>query len=234
MQNSRILVWLSYCVMLVIPGLSGADDKQPDDRVSFQVEVGRDVENDRVTAVMNLTAEKRKPEELADVINTAMTWALEQAQANDKIKVRSGTYQTYPVYDDKKIVRWRGRQELQLESRDVDQMSQLIGVLQNRLQMQSLQFSVSVEKRQQVEDQLIGEALAAWQARAATIHKALGATGYSLLDVNIHTGSQDRIVPMRMRAAPVLKESSVADPAMEQGTSRVTVQVSGSIRLLRD
>ena len=147
MQNSRMRVWLSCFAMLVIPGLSGADDKQPDDRVSFQVEVGRDVENDRVTAVMNMTAEKRKPEELADVINTAMKWALEQARASDKVKARSGTYQTYPVYEAKKIVRWRGRQELQLESGDVDQISRLIGVLQNRHFARSRSHETPNERR---------------------------------------------------------------------------------------
>lgn len=234
MQNLRVLAWLMCSMMLVIPGVSSADDEKPQDQVSFQVEVGRDVENDRVTALMSVTAENKKPAELADIMNSTMQWALDQARGNDKVKTRSGSYQTYPVYDDKKIVRWRGRQELHLESQDIDQLSELIGVLQSRLQMQSLQFSVSPEKRQQVEDQLIEQALSAYQARAGIIQMALGAKGYRLRDVGIHTGGQDPIVPVRMKTASVLRQSSVAEPAMEQGTSRVTVQVSGSIRLLRD
>ena len=77
-----------------------------------------------VTAILNVTAEALKPAKLADTINSTMSWALQQARANQEVKSRSGAYQTYPVYEDKKIVRWRGRQELQLESRDVDQLSE--------------------------------------------------------------------------------------------------------------
>jgi predicted secreted protein len=215
-------------------GVSLADSEQAEDQVSFQVEVGRDVDNDRVTAILNVTAEALKPAKLADTINSTMTWALQQARANQKVISRSGAYQTYPVYEEKKIVRWRGRQELQLESQDVDQLSELVGTLQSRLQMQSLQFSVSPDKRRQVEDQLIEQALAAYQQRADIIRKSLAAQDYMLLEVNIHTAEQDRPIPVRAEAVSMLSRSSVTQPAMEQGTSRVNVRASGKIRLLRD
>jgi len=230
------LVGLVFCTAaFAVPLVSLADSEQAEDQVSFQVEVGRDVENDLVTAILNVTAEALKPAKLADTINSNMSWALEQARANQKVKSRSGAYQTYPVYEDKKIVRWRGRQELQLESQDVDQLSELVGTLQSRLQMQSLQFSVSPDKRRQVEDTLIEQALAAYQQRAEIIRKSLGAQGYKLLEVNIDTAGQNRpIPPLRAEAVSMLSRSSVSQPAMEQGTSRVNVQASGKIRLLRD
>jgi predicted secreted protein len=235
MRKLRVLGLLFCATALACPAVSLADDtEQVEDRVSFQVEVGRDVENDLVTAILNASAEALQPAKLADTINSSMTWALQQVRANQKVKSRSGTYQTYPVYEDKKIVRWRGRQELQLESQDVDQLSELVGTLQDRLQMQSLQFSVSADKRRQVEDQLIEQALAAYQQRADIIRKSLGAQDYTLVEVNIHTAGQDRPIPLRAEAAPMLSRASVAQPAMEQGTSRVTIQASGKIRLLRD
>ena len=230
-----VTVLLFCAAAFVMPAVSLADSEQAEDQVSFRVEVGRDVENDLVTAILNVTAEALKPAKLADTINSAMSWALEQARANQKVKSRSGAYQTYPVYEDKKIVRWRGRQELQLESQDVDRLSELVGTLQSRLQMQSLQFSVSPDKRRQIEDTLIEQALAAYQQRADIIRKSLGAQGYTLLEVDIHTAGQDRPMPvLRAEAVSMLSRSSVSEPAMEQGTSRVNVQVSGKIRLLRD
>ena len=229
------LVGLVFCTAaFAVPLVSLADSEQAEDQVSFQVEVGRDVENDLVTAILNVTAEALKPAKLADTINSNMSWALEQARANQKVKSRSGAYQTYPVYEDKKIVRWRGRQELQLESQDVDQLSELVGTLQSRLQMQSLQFSVSPDKRRQVEDTLIEQALAAYQQRADIVRKSLGAQGYTLLEVSIDTAGQDRPIPVRAEAVSMVSRSSVSQPAMEQGTSRVNVQASGKIRLLRD
>jgi len=234
MRKLWVAGFLFCTAAFAMPAVSFADSEQAEDQVSFRIEVGRDVENDLVTAILNVTAEALKPAKLADTINSTMSWALEQARANQKVKSRSGAYQTYPVYEDKKIVRWRGRQELQLESQDVDRLSELLGILQSRLQMQSLQFSVSPDKRRQIEDTLIEQALTAYQQRADIIRKSLGAQGYTLLEVDIHTAGQDRPMPVRAEAVSMLSRSSVSQPAMEQGTSRVNVQVSGKIRLLRD
>ena len=230
----RKLVFLLCSASVVFSAVSSAETVIAEDQVSFQVEVGRDVGNDRVVATLNATAEEKKPANVADSINSTMTWALGQARANKLVTSRSGSYQTYPVYDDKKIVRWRGRQELQLESQDVDQLSQLVGTLQSRLQMQSLQFSVSPDRRRQVENELIEQALEAYQARAEIIRKSLAAKTYRLLDINILSGGQGPVIPMRAQAVSTLSRASVSKPALEQGTSRVNVQVRGKIRLLRD
>jgi predicted secreted protein len=214
--------------------MSIANTEQVEDQVSFQIEVGRDVENDLVTAVLSVTAEALKPAKLADNLNDTMSWALEQARANQNVKSRSGAYQTYPVYEDQKIVRWRGRQELQLESPDVDRLSALVGVLQSRMQMQSLQFSVSPDQRRRVEDELIGQALKAYQQRAEIIRDSLSAQGYRLLAVEIDSRGNDRPVPVRAEVMSASGRSSVSPPAMEQGTSRINVRVSGKVQLLRD
>jgi predicted secreted protein len=230
------LVWSLLCtaVLLLAPSATLADDEPAKDQVRFQVEVGSDVENDLVTAVLSVTAEALKPAKLADDLNKTMTWALQQTRAHQQVKSRGGAYQTYPVYEDKKIVRWRGRQELQLESQDVDRLSELVGVLQSRLQMQSLQFSVSPDKRRAVEDELIERALKAYLQRAEIIRASLAAQGYRLLEVDIDSGGKDRPIPVRAEAASMLGRASVSPPAMEQGTSRINVRASGKIQLLRD
>jgi predicted secreted protein len=231
----RSLFLYLYLASVVFSATAAAETAVVEDQVSFQVEVGREVGNDRMLAILNATAEEKKPADLADRINSTMAWALDQARANKQVTLRSGSYQTYPVYgENRKIVRWRGHQELQLESQDVDQLSQLVGTLQSQLQMQSLQFSVSHDRRQQVENELIEQALEAYQARAEIVRKSLGAKTYKLLDINIHSAGRSPVIPMRAEAVSTMSRSSVSKPALEQGTSRVDVQVSGKIRLLRD
>ena len=231
----RSLFLYLYSASVVFSATAAAETAVAEDQVSFQVEVGRDVGNDRMLAILNAAAEEKKPADLADKINSTMAWALDQARANKQVTLRSGSYQTYPVYgENRKIVRWRGRQELQLESQDVDQLSQLVGTLQSQLQMQSLQFSVSHNRRQQVENELIEQALEAYQARAEIVRKSLGAKTYRLMDINIHSAGRSPVIPMRAEAVSTMSRSSVSKPALEQGTSRVDVQVSGRIRLLRD
>jgi len=234
MKNVRPIIACILLSLAVTPLVAGAESEVPEDQVSFQVEAGRDVENDRAVAVLGVTAEHRDPAQLAAQINASMGWALAQLKGQTAIKASSGTYQTYPVYDDSKIVRWRGRQELQLESADVEGLSRAMGGLQERLQVQSLQFSVSPDRRRDVESALIEEALAAFRQRAQLIRKALDAESYSLMDVTVYTGGVQRPMPLRAEAMSSLSRAAVPAPAIDQGTSRLTVQVSGRIHLLRD
>lgn len=230
---------LVTCIVMLLqlsifPIVAVASDKEIiEDQVSFQVDVERDVENDLATALLSVTVEDRDPAKLAQQINDSMAWALKQVQAQTAIKSHSGTYMTYAVYDERKIVRWRGVQELQLESGDIDRLTRLIGALQERLQVQSMQFLVSPARRRDVESALTEEALAAFQQRADVIRKSLGASSYRLMDVNVNTGGLRPPMPMRAEAMS-MSRAAVASPAVEQGTSSVTVQVSGRIHLVRD
>jgi predicted secreted protein len=193
---------LSYLLPLLLAtfwhATAHSAESPPGDRVSFRVEAGREVENDRVSAVLQAHAEGRDAARLADDINNTMRWALQQVKAVKGVTPQSGNYRTYPVYEKRKIVRWRGVQELRLESQDVAALSRLLGTLQSRLQMQSMQFSVSRERRDAIEDALIAEALAAFRTRAALIAESLQASGYSLLDVNISSSGRLPVVPLRM------------------------------------
>jgi predicted secreted protein len=229
----RMVACIAY-VLAVLPMAVAADSEFPEDQVSFQVEADREVENDRAVAVLAVTAENRDPSQVAAQINTSMGWALSQLAEQSAISSRSGTYQTFPVYDDSRIVRWRGRQELQLESADIEALSRMIGTLQERLQVKSMQFSVSPEKRREVEAGLIEEALQAFRQRAQLIRKALEAESYSLMDVSVNTGGVHRPPPMRAEVMASMARDSVPSPAVDQGTSRITVQVNGRIHLLRD
>lgn len=233
MIRSRTGTLLICLTLILLPFNASATEEKVRDQVSFQVEVGRDVENDRAMAVMYVTAEDKRAAGLADAINQAMSWALQQALANNAVTSRSGTYQTYPVYDEKKIVRWRGRQELQLESEDVGQLSQLIGILQSRLQIQSMRFTVSPERRQKVEDTLIEQAMKGFQARAEIVRKSLGAKGYELREVSIRSSARPPEVPLRAEGVAMMHRAAVQQPGLESGTSHLSIVAAGSIRLIR-
>ena len=47
------------------------------------------------------------------------------------------------------------------------------------------------------------------------------------------TGEHDHPVPVRAEAMAMASRAAVTPPAMESGTSRVVVQASGAIRLVR-
>jgi predicted secreted protein len=214
------------------PRVAVAEDEasEPRHRVSFRVESAREVANDWIQAVVGISAEDVDPAALAETVNRAMAWGLDQARAEKRVQAKSGGYNTHPVYEDGKLRRWRASQDLVLEGGDTDAMTALVGTLQSRLQLQSFQFSVSHATRARVEDELVVEALAAFQARAEVVRKTLGASAWAIDEISVDTGGyQPPIVRGRFEALAM--DTVRTAPAVEAGNSRLTVSVQGAIAL---
>jgi predicted secreted protein len=227
-RPARLLI-AAFIIITATALPAGAADAPRYNQIHFQVERSRPVDNDRMQAVLAVTAEDENPARLADEINRTMTWAVKTAKTESKIELRTGGYRTHPVYSKNKIQRWRATQELMLESADFAALGTLIGKLQERLQVSAIQFSVSPERRRTVEDDLIAQALDAFKQRAALVRKRLAATSYRVVDASINTGGGVP-VPVMMRV-DAFESKSIAPPAVQGGTSTVTVNVGGTIEL---
>jgi predicted secreted protein len=216
---------------LAAPAALGDDEPPPMRRVDFTVQATRQVANDWVRAVVGVTDEDEDAARLADRVNTAMAWALERARARSGITAKSGGYSTFPVNDPKRGERrfWRASQDLILEGADPKAMSGLLGELQTRVQLRSLDFTVSPQQRRKVEDELIDEALAAFLARADRVRQRLGKKGYEIVQISVGTGGGMPPVPVMRSMAMEAKD--MAAPALEAGTSEMITTASGSIQL---
>jgi predicted secreted protein len=221
---------IAFAALVAAAGASAEEDR-PDRRVGFSAERSREVANDWVTAVLSVTHEDPSPAEVAARINRDMSWALGLAKARSAVRARTGGYSTQPVYDPKRgsVRQWRGVQELVLESGDVAAVTALVGELQERLQVQSLGTSVSPERRRKVEDELVVEALQAFQARADLVTRSFGASGYRLVEVHVGTGGG--VPPPRPMMRTMAAEAQMAPPALEAGTSEISATANGSIEL---
>jgi predicted secreted protein len=215
--------------LLSAPGVAAADADESTRRVSFQVERSREVSNDWLQANVSVHDEDSDSAALADRVNRTMSWALEQARAAKGVQVESGGYHTSPVIEKGRTRRWRASQTLRIESADFKAVTQLIGVLQERLQLQGLHFSVSPKQRREVEDALIEEVLDAFKKRAKLVREELGAKGYEIVRIDLQTGGgMPRPMVQGMRA---MASAEMAAPAVEGGTSRVSVGASATIEL---
>jgi predicted secreted protein len=225
------LIITAFTLVFAVAGpATAADDTPRYNQIHFQVERNRPVDNDRMHAVLSLTAEDDNAARLADQVNRTMDGALKTAKARPRIEVRTGSYQTYPVYDKNRIRRWRATQELLLEGSDFAELGNLIGQLQERLQVNSIHFSVSPARRAAVEDELITQALDAFKQRAELVRKQLASKGYRLVNVSINTGG-GQPVPLMRGLAMEAADKSAAPPALEAGTSILSVNVGGMIEL---
>lgn len=197
-------------------------------QVHLQAAAEQNVENDLLEVTLAVEAQGKEPARVAAQVNETMTWALKRARAGSDIEVQTQAYQTYPVYRDQVVVAWRASQQLLLKSRAVTELTELAGVLQERLQIKRMQFSVSPEARRQAENALIGEAMEAFKQRVLTVREHMDESDYRIVNLNINTSQpspvmyQERAMAMSARDAPA--------PAVEGGTSHVSVTVSGSVQ----
>ncbi|HCI14468.1 MAG: hypothetical protein A2063_06600 [Gallionellales bacterium GWA2_60_142] len=207
-------------------------ENEPYNRVDFQVEAAREIANDLLVAGMIIEVQDKQPARVAQQINTTLNDALLKAAAFSSVKVSSGGHNTYPVYGkDNRIDGWRGHAEIRLESRDFKAAGELIMQLQSTLQLNGLNFALSPDSRTQSENELIAEAIKAFQTRADAIRTVFGAHAYKTVHFSINSGMPPYYPKMMMRAAPMAADAAIPQPEFAGGDTRMTVQVSGTIEL---
>ncbi len=197
--------------------------------VTLRAEAEREVPNDQFGAVLAAEAEGTDTAQLAGEVNRTMQKALAVAKGYRGVNARSGAYQTIPVYEKGRILRWRVRQELRLQSTDIPAATELIGKLQSALVVTGMSLSVSPDVRRQTENALLAEAIAAFEERARLARDAMKAKSYRVRDLDLSGGGAGPM-PTYLLARPMLAEAR-AQPAVEPGTSRIVITVSGTIQL---
>lgn len=216
-------------VLLCAPLLAAAQTPETlFNLVALNAQAEREIPNDLITATLAAEAEGADPAQLADGVNRTMQRALATALAYKSVKAQSGTYQTFPVYDKNRVARWRVRQELRLESGDFAAATELVGKLQASLVVTGLNLSVSNEARRRAENALIPEALASFDERARVVRDAMKAKGYRVRDLQLSAGGG---APPRPMMAMARMAESPTQPAVEPGSTRILVTVSGTIQL---
>jgi predicted secreted protein len=223
-------LWLFLCVASLLAFPAAADEAPRYNLVRLQSQESEAVSNDTMHVTLTASAERRDAAELASQVNADMAWALDLAKRHADVKVSTGNYRTWQVRQDNKMKGWQARQDLVLESRDTRTLSQLTGLLQEKLQVDSMRFSVSTETRTAVENRLIELALQAFKLRAGIIGDKLQASGYRIVDLDVGTFAQQPPVVYRARGAVAAMESDMP-VATEGGESNIQVTVSGTIEL---
>lgn len=225
----RALAFVGVLAMVALPGLASAGDDSHYDRVSLRAERSRQVPNDTARAQLGITLEDHDAVELQHRVNEVMDWAVDVATHYKDVEAQTGGYRTHPVYDHQLIDHWRATQELRIDSRDVDRVTELVRVLQSRMQLQSVTFSISHAARETIENELIAQALEAFKQRAELVRETLGAESYRIVNLDINSGGNVP-APVPMRAMGAMADAKTP-PSLEPGTSTVTVTVDGTLEL---
>lgn len=190
----------------------------------------QEVDNDILVVTLTAQAEEKTAARAASRVNSDMEWALAQVKGVAGLKVNSLGYQTSPRYKNQVITGWHARQQLRLESATPATLSTLVGSLQEKLQVASMAFEISPEKRAEIQKRLIAAALKSFQQKADLIVQTLTAKEYRLVSLHVqeeggmfHNQNVFRVERMA--------KSLAAAPAIAPGGSTITVRVEGTIQL---
>lgn len=200
---------------------------------NIQAEATRLVSNDEMQAVLYIEKSNKQPAALAEQITVLMNQAMALGKKYPQVKLKTGTQNTYPIYDNenRKLKEWRGRAEVKIESTDFKAASQLISELQQNFQTQSINFNVSDLQRKKVENELIVEASTHFQQRAQMLSQVWKKPTYELVTLNINTNRAYAQPMMMMRSSMLAKSDSIAQPQeVSAGESTITVNAEGSIQ----
>lgn len=219
----------------------------PPGHVILNLSVNEDtkLEQDTLSATLRYEVDGSAANDIQDRINKTVAEALGAAKAYTSVTTTTGGYYVY-AYDEARVVdprtgqaasagkRWRGTQTVELESKDSTKLLELAGKIQSMgFVMGGLGYSLSPEKAESVQDELMQKALKALGDKAALAAKALGKSGYEMIDVNVN-GSAPPAYPVYARGAMMKMESMAADvaaPVAQAGEASVSMNVSARVLL---
>ncbi|MCJ8169682.1 SIMPL domain-containing protein [Atopomonas sediminilitoris] len=232
----RALPPLASALAISLIATSVVADELHYNQISLRAEASRDIPADLMQVTLYTEQQDKDPAKLAQQITEALNAAIKTARAVDGVEITLGSRSSYPVYDHKNNSRtlqaWRERAEVQLESQNFAALSQLTGKLLGQLQMGSMSFSISEASRQTNEQELLDEAIKAFQQRAQQVAKSLGGQDYKLVHLNLGGSGYPPPMPMhRGKMAMMAMDSAEATPEIEAGKQRVSVSAEGTIQV---
>lgn len=225
----RLLRYFPFLLALGLAPALYADDHTHYNHVHLSVSASGPVENDTMVAIVYTEEEGRDVVSISRTVNQKIQQGLALVKEHPGIKYQTNAYSSNPVYNHNKIIGWRVRQSLRLESKDMTLMSGVLGKLQHQLALQSMQFTVSPESKNKQDEKLIDQALEAFNQRAKQVVKKLSKNSYKIIDMDITT-TGTRGVPTQYQMRAMAMKADVA-PAVSAGEQTLTVRVSGNIEL---
>ncbi|MFC0711715.1 SIMPL domain-containing protein [Azorhizophilus paspali] len=229
----RPTIPLVLAALASLPAL--AEDGPRYNQISLHAEASREIAHDLMQVTLYAEAQHKDPGQLASDITRTLNGAVERARQVAGVKVSLGNRNSYPAYEDqgRRIVAWRERAELRLESADFAALSQLSANLLGELRIADMRFSIADATRKKGEDALLQDAVRAFGERAQLATQALGGNGYKLVSLNL--GSSGVVPPpfARVAMAKTMDREAAGAPApeIEAGSSQVSVSADGVIEV---
>ena len=228
-QFALILALLFFAV------IAHADNTANYNLVNLDVSSSAKVDNDTLTTLIRVQYDGENTARLTDHVNRDANKVIEAAKHYVGVSVQTSGYYTRPIYKDGKIESWQVSQQLTLTSEHFSQVSELLADINGLGMIQSMQFSVSAKRQEQIKQKLLQQAIDKFKAKAKLIAKQFGLADYKLVNLSVGRSNLGPVPVMQrnLMMAEAARAKSVA-PKLEAGTNDVSVHLSGTVQLLAD
>lgn len=228
MIKLRHLLMTAVLSMAITP--AWASDDQIFNQVDLQTNASQQVDNDQLVAVLLVQETGNNPATLANKVNMKMAQVIDKANKYKAIEHQTINYNSRPIYKNGTIKSWQVSQNIKLQSKDFEQLGKLVSKVNTLSTVQSMNFTVSDETVEQMQQVLTDRAIQKFRNKASRIAQQFDKKGYHLVRVNI--GNNYVQPPQRhmMRSAMAAESMDVA-PALSAGTNKISVSISGTIEL---
>jgi predicted secreted protein len=223
---------LTAIVLLSVLAHTGfASEANTYNRVTYQVTEQKEVNNDEITVTMSIERDHQDATMLADEINQLIIPANKTIKKFPDVKSSTSDYSIRPIYTrDNRLDHWRGAASIVLKSQNNKEVAALVQILQKTMVIKSTRFSVSAERKEEIQAGMIEAALKKFNTRAEMVSKGMGFKKYRLVNLNINnSGNTPR--PIYAMASASAKSESIAAPTFESGITTLDVTVSGTIEM---
>ncbi len=229
---SLFFMLLLSAAMLPAPVRAASGEPAAPPILRLDAEASREIDQDSAIAVFFIEREGPKAAQIQSEINATISDVIKALKGDPQLKVRSGTYRTYPRHSrDGKIQSWSTRAEVIVESTDIEAVSRATTTAAASMNVGSISFALSSARRKEVEQALMQEAAENFHARARNAAKALGFSSVELIEASYNKPSMPPIPLARTMAVSASLNSAAPAVPMHAGQSTVTVSFSGSFRL---
>jgi predicted secreted protein len=196
---------------------------------NLQAQAEREIPNDQMIVTLATEHEGSNAASISQEINRDMQWALDIIKTYKDVDSKTGNYQTYPIYNKQTITGWRSSQQIEIKSENMAGLTELVGKLQEKLQVTQMNFSPTDATRKQHENELIEEAMLAFRERVAIVGKHMDQKSHRIVNIHINTGGYQPPI-MYERAMKTMAMDVAPSLAVEAGMSKITVTVNGSVQ----
>jgi predicted secreted protein len=230
------IIGAGVCLACIASIGSAAEPAPPQGIVRLASSASIDVTKDLLSVTFNTNREGSDAPSVQAQLKQALQAALDEARKAARpgqLDVQTGDFSLAPRYTAKGVLNgWQGSAELIVEGRDM----QAIGVLSGRistLTISHVAYKLSRELRDRSEAEVSGRAIANYRAKADSYARQFGYGSYVVREVDI-SGTE----PVMARPMMAMQMKALAAPndealATEPGKTTVTVNVSGTVQLVK-